>query len=295
MSSSSKRFIICAIGFLGGVAAWPAAEVLLFYQASFPSYLIFSLVQGSAIGFFLGAFFGSAEGIISSERTRGIKGILTGASVGLAGGAIGMLIGQAVLFILKTTFFTSYKSFNFAGLHLARILGWAFMGIFLGMIEGIRSLSGRKMSVGMLGGFTGGLLGGTIYEYASFLLPDLFFTRLVSFALFGLLIGFFYSLIEHRLSPGILRILNGPLKGKEFFINQRRLKIGTLEKNDICLKGYKEVAEKHAVIRFKKDDVYIEGSKEGTPVFVNDKRVKSRILKYEDVLRIGSAKFFFKP
>jgi len=294
MSSSAKRFIICTLGILGGLAAWPAAEVILLYQASFPSYLIFSLIQGSALGLFLGIFFGSAEGIISSDKTRGIKGIMTGAFVGLAGGAIGMLIGQAVLFLLRSTLFTSFRSFNFVGLHLARALGWAAMGVFIGMIEGIRALSGRKISVGILGGFSGGLLGGVVYEYLSFLFPSAFFARLAGLTVLGLLIALFYALIEKRLSPGVLRLLNGSLKGKEFFINQRRLRIGSSVKNDICLKNYEGVAERHAVIRFKRDDVHIEESKGENPVFVNDQKVKSRTLKYEDVLRIGSAKFFFK-
>ena len=294
MSTSAKRFIICTLGILGGLAAWPAAEVILIYQASFPSYLVFSIVQGSVLGFFLGIFFGSAEGIISSDRIKAVNGIITGAFIGLIGGAAGMLAGQAVLFLLKTTLFTSFKSFNFIGVHLARALGWATMGMFIGIIEGIRALSGRKISVGIIGGFSGGLLGGLIYEYSSFLFPETFFARLAGLAIMGFLIGLFYSLIEKRLSAGILRLLNGSLKGKEFFINQRRIKIGSSKKNDICLKDYKEVADRHAIIRFKRDDVYIEERNEKNPVFVNDQRVKSRALKYEDVLRIGSAKFFFK-
>ena len=91
MSVFLRRIIICLLGIIGGLTAWPLAEILLVNQNSFPTFFLFSITQGAVIGLILGIFFGSME--------RMGRGILTGAVIGLAGGAVGFLAGQAVLFL----------------------------------------------------------------------------------------------------------------------------------------------------------------------------------------------------
>ena len=87
MTTLVRRLIILALGFLGGIAAWPLAEVILSFQADFPSYLAFLAPLGAAVGLIMGAFFGAAEGITS--RIDGItRGMLVGAVIGCVGGAV---------------------------------------------------------------------------------------------------------------------------------------------------------------------------------------------------------------
>ena len=98
---------------------------------------------------------------------------------------------------------------------------------------------------------------------------------------------------EVRLSYGVLTLLNGRFKGREFLINQKKLRIGALEKNDIKLEGYHDVSDCHALVSVKKDDVFISPVADGR-LLVNDDPVNEHMLKYEDVIKIGSAKLLYQ-
>ena len=111
-------------------------------------------------------------------------------------------------------------------LPVSRAIGWAVLGVFVGAGEGVRAASLKKIAVGVLGGLVGGLVGGFALEYAALLFPQLAYPRLLGFLILGLAIGVFYGLVERGLSFGVLRLLTGPLKGKEFLLNQRRMNIG---------------------------------------------------------------------
>jgi len=114
--------------------------------------------------------------------------------------------------------------------------------------------------------------------------------------LFGGLIGLFYALLEHRFSQAVLRILNGEKRGKEYSFAGNRLLIGTDHRCDIVLDAYQGVLPQHARIRVKKDGVYLDNGSSAGPVYINDRAMKGeRPLKYEDVLKIGSAKLIYRP
>jgi len=42
------------VGIIAGILSWPCAEVMLFFQARFPSLLMFSIALGVVIGVFIG-------------------------------------------------------------------------------------------------------------------------------------------------------------------------------------------------------------------------------------------------
>jgi hypothetical protein len=293
MSSIKRRIFLCLVGLLAGLAAWPAAEITLLFQADFPSYLVFSIFLGAIFGIFIGAFFGSGEGIIMSHRRSIVTGVAQGIFIGALGGAIGFLIGQAALFITGEYLIHSMKRFNTVGMPVSRAIGWAFLGLFVGMIDGVRSRSWNKIRVGIIGGITGGFLGGLALEYFRTAFPETVFARLLGLLIFGLFIGLMYGFVEVRLSYGVLTLLNGRFKGREFLINQKKLRIGASEKNDIKLEGYHNISDRHALVSVKKDDVYISRIEDGKLV-VNDDPVNEHMLKYEDVIKIGSAKLLYQ-
>ncbi|MCF7914875.1 MAG: FHA domain-containing protein [Spirochaetaceae bacterium] len=297
MSTALRRLVISILGLLAGVAAWPLMELILSYQHLFPSYFLFSLAQGALFGVVMGAFFGSGEGLTAKERGKIIHGTLMGAATGAAGGIVGFLAGQGILFLVVQQAFTSYRSQQMIAVPLARIVGWAILGIAVGASEGLRARSLKKTLVGAGGGFLGGVLGGASIEYVRTLYPELLYTRLVGLAVFGLLIGICYSLLERGVSLGILRVLNGPRRGKEYSFVQNRVSVGSDNKNDIVLDNYSYVAPKHARFRVRGKDVYIQhiDVKKGAKIYVNERPVETeQLLKYEDVIQIGSAKLFFK-
>jgi MFS family permease len=310
MSTALRRLVISLVGLLAGVAAWPLMELILSYQHLFPSYFLFSLAQGALFGVVMGAFFGSSEGLTSKERGKIIRGTLMGAATGAIGGIVGFLAGQGVLFIVVQRAVASYRTQQLIAVPLARVVGWAILGIAVGVSEGLRVRSLKKSLVGAGGGLIGGVLGGASIEYLRTLYPELLYTRLIGLALFGLLIGVFYSLLERGVSLGVVRVLNGRRRGKEYSFVQNRLSVGSDQHNDIMLAGYAHVAPKHARFRVRGKDVYIErveseqtqsAQSQGQPpagshkVYVNERQVQTaQLLKYEDVIQIGSAKLFYK-
>jgi hypothetical protein len=294
MTTSVRRLIILALGFLAGVCVWPVAEVILFFQAGFPSYLVFLALLGAAFGAVMGVFFGSAEGITSRIKSRIPNGMLVGALVGLIGGAIGFLVGQAALWLIGELFIRSFSNFQWVVLPVSRAIGWAVLGIFVGAVEGIRAVSPKKILVGILGGFVGGLAGGFALEYSRLLIPQLALSRLIGLVILGLAIGLFYGLIEQGMAFGIIRILTGELKGKEFLLNQGKMRIGKSRRNEVALPTYADLADHQAQIKIVKGDVVLTNLEPKLPMLVNEQKVQEQRLKLGDVIKIGSAKIFFK-
>lgn len=294
MSTLMKRIFLCIIGILAGIAAWSVAELILLIQHVFPTYLFFSIFLGGIFGVFVGAFFSSSQGIFAMDNSKLLWGMITGAVLGIAGGVMGFLIGQGALFVIGEYLVNTSRSFSKIALPLSRSIGWAILGIFIGSTEGIRSRSLNKLAVGILGGLLGGIAGGLIVEYIRLFMPNMVIARFIGLLVFGLSIGFFYGLVEKKLSYGVLRLLNGKYKGKEYLINQKRTRIGSLKKNDINLIDYEYVDDKHAELIVKKNNVYIKNISIIEPAQVNDEMIDEEMLKLQDVIKIGNAKFLYR-
>lgn len=293
MSTLMRKLVFGFIGLLAGLAAWPIAELVLSTQSAFPSYLVFTITLGIVFGAVMGGFFGSIEGITLSIRPRIMPGIITGVLVGAIGGAAGFLIGQGVLFLVSDMFFHSNKTLQAYGIPISRTIGWGFLGFFIGTVEGVRARSWTKIKVGMAGGIVGGLLGGIAISYLGLLSPSLTLSRLSGLLILGLLIGLFYGLFEKQFSQGVLKLLNGKLKGKEYLLVQKTIRIGSSDKADIQLAGYKNVADSHALMKAVSGDVVIKGLRAEDRVIVNELNITEHTLKFEDVVQIGAAKFLF--
>ncbi|NQU65936.1 MAG: phosphopeptide-binding protein [SAR324 cluster bacterium] len=293
MSTLMRKLVFGIIGLLAGLAAWPAAELILTFQSAFPTYLVFTVTLGVFFGGIMGGFLGSVEGITLSIRSRILPGIITGILVGAVGGAVGFLIGQGALFLVSDMFFHSNKTLHTYGIPIARTIGWGFLGFFIGTVEGVRARSWMKIKVGMLGGIAGGLMGGFVIEYLRILYPHFAYTRLIGLLILGFLIGLFYGLFEKRFSQGMLKLLNGKLKGKEYLLVQKAIRVGTSEKTDIQLTGYRNVADIHALLKSVKGEIVIKNVKPENRVLVNELNITEEKLKFEDVVQIGTAKFLF--
>jgi hypothetical protein len=294
MTTLARRLLLLALGALAGTGAWPVAELILHFQAGFGSYLAFLAVLGAAAGALMGGFFGAAEGITSRIRARIPNGIILGAAVGLAGGAAGFLAGQAALWLIGGLFLLSSSDFQWVVLPVSRAIGWGVLGVFVGAGEGFRAASPKKIGVGVLGGLAGGLAGGFVLEYSRLLFPSMAFSRLIGLVILGLLVGLFYGLIEQGMAFGVLRILTGALKGKEFLINQRKMRIGRARRNEVALPAYEELADFQAQLRVKAGEVVLINVEPKIPILVNETKIQEKKLRLGDVIKIGSAKFFYK-
>ena len=179
-------------------------------------------------------------------------------------------------------------------LPVSRAIGWAVLGVFVGAAEGVRARSSKKILVGVLGGLIGGLIGGAALEYSRLLLPHFAFFRLVGLVILGIAVAVFYGLIEQGMSYGVLRVLVGDLKEKEFLLNQRRMRIGRSPRIEIALPTYDELADVQADIRIRKGEPVLANLRPENTVLVNEQKVSEKKLKFGDVIKVGSAKIFYK-
>ncbi len=294
MSMTARRLILLALGVLGGIALWPVTEAILVAQKGFASYLGFLAVLGAAVGALMGAAFGAGEGITSRVKERIPAGMAFGALAGLIGGAAGVLAGQAALWLIAGIFLRSYQSFQWVVLPVSRAIGWAVLGLFVGAGEGVRAASPKKIAVGALGGLLGGLAGGFVIEYLRLLGPGLAASRLVGLVVLGAAISAFYGIIEQGMSFGVLRVLTGELRGKEYLLNQRRLRIGRSRRNEIALPSYQGLADVQARVEVRRDEPVLVNLQPGVPVLVNELRVTERALKFGDVIKVGPVKIWYK-
>jgi CDP-diglyceride synthetase len=292
MTNWIRRLLIVAVGLLGALFAWPLIELFVARQDSFPSYFIYSLVSGIAVGASMGAFFGSAEGLLGASPRKALAGALQGIAVGLVGGVLGSLVAQALLFVSGESLLQSSSPRLGAAFVLARAAGWAVVGCAIGTSEGIRARSPKKALLGAAGGAAGGFLGGLLFVWLGTAMPSFYLGRLLALLVMGALIGIFYALLEKRFAAGTFKALNGPLKGKEYLVNQRRISIGSSESRDIVLKGYRDIASAHAVVKVERGGKIVIEKKDGK-VVVNDKEVDRAELELDDVIKIGSAKFLY--
>jgi Mg-chelatase subunit ChlD len=289
MSHVIRRIVYIAIGLLGGLAVWPVMETLLVLQSRFSTYLLFSLTSGAAFGLVMGAFFGSIDGMVAGVARRVIGGAFVGALVGAIGGAFGFFVGQSAL-----VFFASLGNI---GIAIARSLGWAILGAAVGVGEGVRARSGRRTFVGVTGGAIGGFLGGLAVEFAPALLPA-GYARPVGIVAYGTIVSTAYSIVERGRIFGVLRLLNGPRKGTEFILNQRRVTIGSRPGGDVPLVGYRRVADRHAEIRDRGGHLVLVPLATDAATIRNDDRVGEEdggFLKFGDVIQVGSAKMLLRP
>lgn len=291
MTNFIKRLVIVVIGLLGGLCAWPLVELSIARQESFPSYFFFSAVVGSAVGVVLGVFFAITEGLVDSSWKKALDGAWRGAIAGIIGGVLSALAAQAFLFYVGERIFQASGGRLGGGLIVARSIGWLVVGAAIGVGEGLRAGSGKKIVLGLIGGSLGGFTGGLVFTLLSMSYPDFFLGRLLALMLLGGLIAILYSLLEKRFAVGSLKALNGPLKGKEFLINQRTLVLGKDGQCDILLSGYRDVGDKHAELKSKRGELVL--NKGQGKVLVNDKEVIEQKLKLDDVIQLGSAKFLY--
>jgi hypothetical protein len=294
MSLMIRRLVILAAGLVAGLLAWPLSELLLGVQGAFPSYLLFIVASGAVYGACFGLAFGSVDGITGGVRARKWLGLLLGFGIGLVGGALGAFVGQAIYLAIGQYLLQAQVENQAIGLPLARGLGWSVVGLIVGLGEGLRLRSGKRAAIGALGGFVGGLAGGLLVEYGSLALAAAWWTRLVGGAVLGLLLGLGLALTERSFLLGTLVLVTGPLRGREYPLPPGRTTIGSSVADTISLAPYRGVEERHAVLTGERGGMCLERGRDEVEIRVNEDPVERASLKYDDVIDVGSARFFLK-
>ena len=293
MSAVFKKIFMILIGFVAGIASWAVIEILLYYGESIGRHILWNGLAGASTGLLFGFFFSSAEGIMFSDSARALRGGIIGSILGFAGGAGAMIISQWLLYgIGNTELFYSTITDSLVT-PLSRAVGWGILGLVIGSLDGLRSGSARRAVIGISGGLTGGFIGGLMLEFLTRLWSNGLFARGAGMALLGIGIGLFFSLFEYSRSYGIIKILTGPYRGKEYVLIMKNTRLGSSPRAHIPLSDYSGVKKYHAIFAANRNGVTLR--KVQGPLLVNDKAVIEQELKYEDVIQAGSAKLLYLP
>jgi hypothetical protein len=182
---------------------------------------------------------------------------------------------------------------------MGRGLAWMVAGMGMGLGQGLALRSKRLALYGFLGGVIGGLLGGLCFDPVDFVLlepykPSAHVSRLVGVVMVGACVGLMIGLVELLARDAWLRMIEGPLAGKEFILFRDSMRIGAAPNSDIYLFNDPEVAQHHADLRLLGDDCEIEVADSILALEHNGNAVRRARLRHGDRITIGRTSFIFE-
>ena len=118
-------------------------------------------------------------------------------------------------------------------------------------------------------------------------------SRAIGLTIIGGTVGMMIGFTEMLTRDAWLKVIQGPLRGKEFSFNRTPIRLGSSPKNEIYLFKDPKIDPIHAEIDKLRDTYEIVDSKSTTGTFVNGQRVKSHRLVDGDVIRIGDSEFSY--
>jgi len=263
--------------------------------------LVFPIVAG-----FVGLAVGGADGFVSRAFGRGTLCALVGLGMGVGVGLVASFAGEVLYAVLGSFVHQIDKE---PGLKMStgafllqmmnRGLAWALTGIAMGMGQGVALRSKKLFINGLIGGVVGGLLGGLLFDPIDYALGGGEFrgeanaSRAVGFTVIGLLTGLMVGIVELIARDAWLKMLAGPLAGKEFVIYKDPTSIGSAPKREVYIFKDPDVEPTHALLRRVGEGYEIEDQKTPSGTCVNGRKVSRQRLKNQDQIRIGSAILLF--
>jgi hypothetical protein len=298
-----RIYFNAVFGALGGLLGWMLFGA--FGDKSAPQERLTAqmLLGGALIGGVIGYFVVSVEAIRDRNPVRFARLASYGVVLGAVGGALGMLLGDWVNFELIRALGASRA--DSGGLHtlgtmLARGLGWTFLGVAVGLGEGVAARSLGKLSYGTAGGAIGGFVGGALFGL--FYLKTLDQTGSASLwgalglIILGACIGSLSALVQGVLQPASVRVLRGWQEGREYALDKAGSLLGRDEHADIALFRDMKVEKKHAVIRHERGGYVLVNT--GAPpeqTLVNGQAVRDKQqLKDGDRIQLGNVVLRFQ-
>ena len=241
----------------------------------------------AVIALFIGLFLGVGEGVYYGSKEKAVKYALIGAGVSLV---IGFVSGYLAQWMYAEMLTDDPEEFAAA---FVRGLGWAVMGLGIGIAVGLIKPEKKRMLFCSLGGLCGAFIGGFLFNYVCDIIPNVVVARGVAIAIMGILIGVGVGLLEQFAKAAWLKVIRGEFEGKEYLVFAGTTSIGNNGKNTIVLFKDKLVGPHHC-------DIKLEGSKYvltdcGTPMgtIVNGQKTTRHVLKQGDAIAIGNSVLVF--
>jgi hypothetical protein len=294
MALLSRIYYNAVFGALGGLVAWLLYGV---FGNSNPTDSggilsernVETVLSGAIIGGIIGFFVVSVDAIRDRNPVRFSRLGTYGVLVGAAGGALGMLLGD----FLNVSVI---KGLGGAVLveTMSRGIGWLFLGLAIGMSEGIAARSLGKFSYGTIGGALGGFLGGCLFGvFMSVAVKGgetTYFWGALGLAILGACIGSLSALVQAVFQPASVKVLRGWQEGREYPLDKAASLLGRDEHADIALFRDMKVEKKHAFIRrLGNRYVLYNNNAPAEQTLVNDTPVsQARELQDGDRIQLGN-------
>jgi pSer/pThr/pTyr-binding forkhead associated (FHA) protein len=285
-------------GLIGGAIGWIPVEIasnghsLTEVQTTWTivaSFVSMALMAGAIGGMIMAAQEQRLE-ISPAARRRFLRGFLICAAVSIPATYYSDALFSA---ILAAGGWGVDHAGSAAYMVLARVTGWALMGLSLGVGVGLASLSLQNILKGGLGGVIGGFLGGLGFDLIGSLSQSGLMPRLVGFSVIGLAIGLFIGLVQELTKAAWLVVEAGRLRGRQFRLDGATLSIGRAEENPVGLFGDAAVQPRHAVIERHGESYTLRNLAVAAGTFVNGNRVENTELREGDRIRIGAYELNF--
>lgn len=248
---------------------------------------ISTALWSALIALFIGLFLGVGEGVFYGSKEKALKYAGIGAGVSIV---IGFISGYLAQWMYASMLGDEPSDIAAA---LVRGLGWAIMGLGVGVAVGLIKPEKKRVIYCSLGGLAGGFIGGFLFNFICDIIPNDIVARGTAIVIMGLLIGLGVGLLEQFAKQAWLKVIRGEFEGKEYLVFAGTTSIGNNGKNTIVLFKDKLVGPHHC-------DIILEGSKYvlvdcGTPTgtVVNGMRTTRHVLRQGDAIAIGNSVLVF--
>jgi len=266
------------------------------------AFLIFPLMAG-----LIGMLLGATDGILSRAWSRAAMTSIVSLGVGCLGGVLasfvaGLLysVGENVVWGMRDSGALHPSGLSLFAQIMVRGLAWTVIGSCAGLGQGVAMRSKKLILNGLVGGTLGGLLGGVLFDPIDLALEKVYLTggaevsRLVGYVVIGAAIGLMIGLVEFATREAWVRLLSGPIAGKEFVLYRNPTWIGSSPKCEIYLFKDAQVSPRHACIRRTGDEYELEDQATGPGTLVSGQRVQRRRLRDHDRLQVGQTAMEFR-
>ncbi|MCH2149893.1 MAG: FHA domain-containing protein, partial [Phycisphaerales bacterium] len=253
----SDWFYYPLAGFIGAIIGSITGEILLLvsgFDSIYPfgtnaeiRLAILTLAYACICGACTAAALASVSLFVVGATQRAVKYALVGLAIGGVLGPVGIFGGGLV-----TNLFMGEPS-NLFGVIVWRGLVWTVYGAGIGFAAGIPSRVPKVMGIGALGGAVGGLAAGVLFDPLSLLTMSItgeapILSRVIGTLLFSCCTALFIVSVVQLVRQAWVRILAGPLKGKQFILYKDHTTIGCQYESDIFISKDQLIQSLHATI-----------------------------------------------
>jgi hypothetical protein len=254
MALISRIYFNAVFGALGGLLGWMLFSIFGLKTASESALTRQLLQDGALIGGGIGYLVVSVEAIRDRSWLRFVRLATYGVLLGALGGAIGMFLAERINYgLVYGIGAVRGRTFAFLATVLARGLGFLFLGLTVGMSEGIAARSLGKFSYGTIGGTIGGFVGGCLFGLVYLVSlqrgGNAAFAGATGFVIMGACIGSLSALVQSVFQPASVKVLRGWQEGREYPLDKPETLLGRAEHADIALFRDMQVEKQHAFIQ----------------------------------------------